>query len=105
MKGKVFENIKNFAIGAGNKIKNGVTLLVNELANNSNILKEQNNEPADYYKAVEAIVQSDMLDSYKQEMVKTLKQNANSSYYEAVISIINSDMLDSQIVKMVKTIS
>lgn len=61
--------------------------------------------PANYSKAVEAIVESNMLDSYKRDVMEMLKRDGDSDYYKAVISIVNSDMLDSYKRDMIETMS
>lgn len=50
---------------------------------------------AKYSDAVQAIMNSAMLDSYKREMIRVLKRDGDSEYYRAVIMTINSEMLDS----------
>lgn len=110
MKGNILENIKNFAIGAGKKIKGGVNLVVKEI---NEVLETSNNETnkrskttVDYYKVVEEIIKNEsMFDNTKQELIKTLMKDATPEYYEAVLTIIKSDMFDSKMIKLVKTIS
>lgn len=61
--------------------------------------------PASYSKAVKAIVDSDMLDSYKRDVMEILKRDGDSDYYKAVISIVNGSMLDSYKRDMVESLS
>ena len=67
--------------------------------------RKHGNMTASYGEAVKAIVHSDMLDSYKRDVVGLLKTNGDVEYYESVISIVNSNMLDSYKKEMVKTLS
>ena len=60
---------------------------------------------AKYSDAVQAIMNSFMLDSYKKEMIRVLKQDGNSEYYRAVIMTISSDMLDSYKRDIIKELS
>jgi hypothetical protein len=63
-------------------------------------------ESAGYGDAVSAIMNSDMLGSYKSEAVAMLEKCASSEYYKAVISIVeNDDMLSSYKVKTIKSLS
>ena len=48
-----------------------------------------------YYDAIDSVMESDMLDSYKNEIVDMIKTNAEPRYYKSVITVIASDMLDS----------
>ena len=58
-----------------------------------------------YSDAVQAIMRSFMLDSYKKEMIGLLKQDGDSEYYRAVITTISSDMLDSYKRDVIKELS
>ena len=64
--------------------------------------KRKTREPANYGEAVKAIVNSDMLDSYKKEIMGMLSAYGRQEYYEAVIDIVNSDMLDSYKKEMIE---
>ena len=46
-----------------------------------------------YNDAVRVIMDSDMLTSYKTDIVKILKRNETSDYYKAVIHTVKSDIL------------
>lgn len=48
-----------------------------------------------YSDAVDAIINSDMLGSYKREAVDALLKDQDNEFYKAVIHIVNSDMLGS----------
>ena len=61
-----------------------------------------NNQPATYSGAVDAIMHSDMLGSYKREAVALLKPDAGAEVYKSVISIVKSDALGSYKVDMIE---
>lgn len=58
-----------------------------------------------YSNTVKVIVKSDMLDSYKREVMDILKRDGDSNYYKAVMDIVDSDMLGSSKRDMIKSIS
>ena len=59
----------------------------------------------DYNDAVKAIMNSDMISSYKTEAISVLKRDETSEYYKAVISTINSDMISSYKVNVIRSMS
>lgn len=58
-----------------------------------------------YYELAAVIVNSDMLDSYKEELIETVENYKAPDYYQAVADIVKSDMLTSTKIKMIKTLS
>lgn len=48
-----------------------------------------------YSDTVDAIMNSDMLGSYKREAVDTLLKDQDNEFYKAVVHIVNSDMMGS----------
>lgn len=60
---------------------------------------------ADYSGAVKAILNSDMLGSYKQEAVEAVQKDRDVDYYKSIIEVVNSNMLGSYKVNMIKKIS
>ena len=48
-----------------------------------------------YSDAVNAIMDSNMLSSYKQEAVAALAKDRDKEFYKAVIHVVNSDMMGS----------
>lgn len=60
---------------------------------------------ADYGGAVKAIMNSDMLSSYKQEAIKALKNDGSIDYYKAVIHVVYSSALSSYKVDMIQDLS
>lgn len=59
-----------------------------------------------YGDAVEAIMDSGMLSSYKTEAIALLKRDGTTDYYRSVIRVIEDDsMLSSYKIDMVKTLS
>lgn len=71
------------------------------------ITKSLNVDTRDTYgDAVEAIMDSGMLSSYKTEVIAMLKRNGTADYYRSVIRVIEDDsMLSSYKIDMVKTLS
>lgn len=49
----------------------------------------------DYGDAVDAIMSSDMMSSYKEQAVTTLKKDESSQFYKAIIRVVKSDMMSS----------
>lgn len=60
---------------------------------------------ADYGGAVGAIMNSDMLGSYKRDAVEAVQKNREADYYKSVIEVANSSMLGSYKVETIKNIS
>lgn len=60
---------------------------------------------ADYGGAVEAIMNSDMLGSYKRDAVEAVQKDKDAGYYKSVIEVVNSNMLGSYKVETIKKIS
>ena len=60
---------------------------------------------ADYGGAVKAIMNSDMLSSYKQEAIKALKTDGSIDYYKAVIHVVYSSAMSSYKVNMIQDLS
>ena len=58
-----------------------------------------------YYDVVEVIVNSDLLDSYKQELIELVNNFEPPGYYQAIANIVNGNMLASTKVEMIKTMS
>lgn len=69
--------------------------------------KKQNNKTnvTNYYELAVVIINSDMLDSYKEELVELVEKYEVPSYYKAVAEIVNGDMLTSTKIEMIKTMS
>ena len=58
-----------------------------------------------YGDAIAAIVESDMWDGYKDEVISVLKRDEYVEYYKSVISIVSGDMWDGYKVDMVKRLN
>ena len=69
--------------------------------------KTQNNKnyATDYYELVGIIIRSDMLDSYKEELIELVENHKAPGYYQAVADIINGNMLTSTKIDMIKKLS
>lgn len=57
-----------------------------------------------YDDAAASIMNSDMSDSRKVEVLKMLKRNQPEYYYKTVITIIKSNMLDSRKIEAIKSL-
>ena len=94
-------------IGTGKVILCGLSclaLIVPHVDNSINAMKRLTVE-ASYSGAIKAIMDSNMLNSYKKEAVDVLLKNQDEDYYKAVIEVINSNMLDSYKVETIKKIT
>lgn len=60
---------------------------------------------ANYGDAVNAIVGSDMMGSYKNEALELLKKECTTDYYSSVIQIVNSNMMGSYKVDAIRKIN
>lgn len=60
---------------------------------------------ADYSGAIKAIMNSDMLGSYKKDAVEAVQKDRDEDYYKSVIEVVNSNMLGSYKVETIKKIS
>ena len=58
-----------------------------------------------YGDAINAIVESDMWDGYKDEAASALKRNECAEYYKSVIRIVTGDMWDGYKVDMIERLS
>ena len=60
---------------------------------------------ADYSGAIKAIMNSDMLGSYKKDAVEAVQKDRDEDYYKSVIEVVNSNMLGSYKVETIKKIT
>ena len=58
-----------------------------------------------YSDAINVVLESNMLSSYKEQAMKLLKKGRDSEYYKAIIKIIKSDMLSSYKIEAITTLS
>lgn len=94
-------------MGTGKVIIYGLSclaLLIPRVENNANAVKHLTVE-ASYGGAIKAIMDSDMLSSYKKVAVDVLLKNQDEEYYKAVIEVVNSNMFDSYKVETIKKIN
>ena len=73
--------------------------------NNYNKTQFKKTYVTNYYELAGVIVNSDMLDSYKEELIEIVENYKAPGYYQAVADIINGDMLTSTKIEMIKTLS
>ena len=62
------------------------------------------NKNATYGDVIDAILKSDMLASYKVQLVSKLNKNADSETYQSVIQIVNSNIMSSYKVESILAI-
>lgn len=60
---------------------------------------------ANYDSAVSAIMNSDMFDGRKVQVIELLKKDQPETYYKAVISIVNSSMFDGRKVEAIEKLN
>ena len=96
--GKIVRGGLNIAVGL-------LVLALPSLTRESVTVVARPASEAKYSDAVQAIMNSAMLDSYKREIVGLLKQDGDSEYYRTVIMTISSDMLDSYKRDVIKELS
>ena len=101
------EQVGKIILGTGKVILSGLSclaLIVPHVENSVNAVKGLTVK-ADYSGAIKAIMNSDMLDSYKKDAVEVIQNNQSEEYYKSVIEIINSNMLDSYKLDTIKKIT
>lgn len=67
-----------------------------------NYFSENNRQDTGFGAAVEAVMESDMLSVYKNEVISHIDRNETSEYYDAITSIVESDMLSNYKVEAIK---
>lgn len=101
------EQIGKIAAGAGKVVICGLSclaLIVPHVENSINAVKRLTVK-ADYSGAIKAIMNSDMLGSYKKDAVEAVQKDRDEDYYKSVIEVVNSNMLGSYKVETIKKIS
>ena len=101
------EQVGKIIVGTGKAILCGLSclaLIVPHVENSVNAMKCLTVK-ADYSGAIKAIMNSDMLDSYKKDAVEVIQKYQSEDYYKSVIEVVNSDMLDSYKLETIKKIT
>ena len=101
------EHVGKIIVGTGKVIVCGLSclaLVAPHVENSINAVKRLTAKP-NYGGAIEAVMNSDMLSSYKQEAVDAIQKNRDEDYYKAVIEVINSNMLSSYKMETIRKIS
>ena len=101
------EQVGKVVVGAGKVIICGlscVALIIPHVEDSISAVKRLTAK-ATYGGAVETIMNSSMLSSYKQEAIETLQKDRDADYYKSVIEVVNSNMLGSYKVETIKKIS
>lgn len=101
------EQVGRIIVGTGKVLVCGLSclaLIVPHVENSIHAVKRLTAK-ADYSGAIEAIINSDMMSSYKQDAIEAVQKNQEATYYKSVIEVINSNMLSSYKVETIKKIS
>lgn len=101
------EQVGKIIVGTGKAIVCGLSclaLIVPHVENSVNAVKRLTVK-ADYSGAIKAIMNSDMLGSYKKDAVEAVQKDQNEDYYKSVIEVVNSNMLGSYKVETIKKIT
>lgn len=101
------EQVGKIIVGTGKVIVCGLSclaLIVPHVENSVSAMKRLTVK-ADYSGAVKAIMNSDMLGSYKKDAVEAIQKGQNEDYYKSVIEVVNSNMLGSYKVETIKKIT
>lgn len=101
------EQVGKIILGTGKAILCGLStlaLIVPHVESSVNAVKRLTAK-ADYSGAIKAIMNSDMMGSYKKEAVEAIKKNQDEEYYKSVIEVVNSNMLGSYKVETIKQIT
>lgn len=101
------DQVCKIIIGTGKVVVYGLSclaLFIPHVENSVTAAKRLTVE-ASYSGAIKAIMNSDMLGSYKKNVIDVLQNNRSEDYYKAVIEVINSNMLDSYKIETIKTIT
>lgn len=80
-------------------------LLVTQMVKNEEYVSEPSiSYGVTYSDAVEAIMESDMWSSDKEQAVTYLNRRETADYYKAIINIVNGDMWSSDKLKLIKNL-
>ena len=83
----------------------GLATMVSRVSVNDLIDNIRYSGDVSYGDAICAIMDSDMLDSYKKEAMKLLKKEQDVEYYKMIIKIVRSDMLSSYKIEAITNLS
>ena len=101
------EQVGRVIVGTGKAIICGLSclaLIAPHVENSVDAVKRLTVK-ADYSGAIKAIMNSDMLGSYKKDAVEAVQKDRDEYYYKSVIEVVNSNMLGSYKVETIKKIS
>lgn len=101
------EHVGKIIVGTGKVVIYGLSclaLIIPHVENSINATKRLVAKP-NYGGAIEAVMNSDMMSSYKQEAVDVIQKDRDDDYYKAVIEVINSNMLSSYKIETIRKIS
>lgn len=101
------KQVGKIILGTGKVLLCGLSslaLIIPHVENSVNAVKRLTVK-ADYSGAIKAIMNSDMMGSYKKEAVEAIQKDQSEDYYKSVIEIVNSNMLGSYKVETIKKIT
>lgn len=101
------EQVGKFVAGAGKVVICGLSclaLIAPHVESGVNAVKRLTVK-ADYSGAIKAIMNSDMLGSYKKDAVEAVQKDRDVDYYASVIEVVNSNMLGSYKVETIRKIA
>lgn len=101
------EQVGKIILGTGKVILSGLSclaLIAPHVENSINAVKRLTVK-ADYSGAIKAIMNSDMLGSYKKDAVEAVQKDQSEDYYKSVIEVVKSNMLGSYKVETIKKIT
>lgn len=101
------EQVGKIIVGTGKAIICGLSclaLIAPHVESSIGAVKRLTAE-ADYSGAIKAIINSNMLSSYKQDAIEAVQKDRDAAYYKSVIEVVNSSMLGSYKVETIKKIS
>ena len=100
------EQVGKIIVGTGKVVVYGLSclaLIAPHVENSIDAVKRLTAK-ADYSGAIKAIMNSDMLGSYKKDAVEAVQKDRDEDYYKSVIEVANSNMLGSYKVETIKKI-
>jgi hypothetical protein len=101
------EQVGKIVVGTGKAVVFGLSclaLVIPHVENSISAVKRLTAK-ADYGGAIKAIMNSDMMSSYKQDAVEAVLKGQDEAYYESIIEVINSNMLSSYKIDAIKKIN
>lgn len=99
------ETVGNVVKIGGTAVLYGLASMVSKISINDVIDHIRYSGNVSYSDAINAIMDSDMLGSYKKEAMALVKRAGDVEYYKAIIKIVKSDMLGSYKIEAITNLS